>query len=81
MLVSLPLVGQMVAVYCDTQAQSCGIIEESNCKKLEAIRLLPKEEKSQRLGDAGHWLLKKQMVRNISGLEADGETRKSGFIK
>ncbi|TMS18029.1 hypothetical protein E3U43_010355 [Larimichthys crocea] len=69
MLVSLPLVGQMVAMCCATEAQSCGMTEESNCnEKREAIKnFYQKKKRSKGFGDAMHWLL----VINTSGIEAN----------
>lgn len=44
-LVSLPLVGLMVAAYCDTQAQSCWVTEQPSCMKLKAITFYQKNTK------------------------------------
>lgn len=43
--------------------------------------MLPKEGKSQRFGDAVRWLLKKQPVINIFGLETNRVMRKSRIVK
>lgn len=40
----LLLVGQMVTMCCDTQAQCCRVIKELNCKKLEAIKCYQKKK-------------------------------------